>query len=234
MNYEPVTAGNQTNSDAGIETNVNASSQSTDNKDADEVPGKGDDDLIKRNGQEKEEGDLNKEDDQHVQEVSTVNPSVSAVGQGFDNADDQERIDSSFQDVNIVGLSINTVNENIKTGSSNINTASPIPNDPSMQSLEANVIFDDAYDDREEVGAEADLNNLQDAKPRLIRWILLLQEFDIEIKDKKGTENVVVDHLSRLENDETSDDSEVDDNFPEETLMEINTKNELDSQHPNT
>ncbi|GJT62315.1 reverse transcriptase domain-containing protein [Tanacetum coccineum] len=46
----------------------------------------------------------------------------------------------------------------------------------------------------------------QDAKPRLIRWILLLQEFDIEIKDRK--------------------DSEVDDNFPGETLMEINTKDE--------
>nr|GEY60422.1 reverse transcriptase domain-containing protein [Tanacetum cinerariifolium] len=41
-----------------------------------------------------------------------------------------------------------------------------------------------------------------------------------EIKDRKGTENVVVDHLSRIENDESSDDSEVDDNFPEETLME--------------
>ncbi|GJS60437.1 reverse transcriptase domain-containing protein [Tanacetum coccineum] len=64
----------------------------------------------------------------------------------------------------------------------------------------------------------------QDAKPRLIRWILLLQEFDIEIKDRKGTENVAADHLSRIENDKSSDDSEVDDNFLEETLMEINTK----------
>nr|GEZ60882.1 hypothetical protein [Tanacetum cinerariifolium] len=66
----------------------------------------------------------------------------------------------------------------------------------------------------------------QDAKPRLIRWILLLQEFDIEIKDKKGIENIAADHLSQIKNDELSNDSEVDDNFSEETLMEIITKDE--------
>ena len=38
----------------------------------------------------------------------------------------------------------------------------------------------------------------QDAKARLIRWILLLQEFNLQIMDKKGVENVVADHLSRL------------------------------------
>ncbi|GJR02963.1 putative reverse transcriptase, RNA-dependent DNA polymerase [Tanacetum coccineum] len=100
-----------------------SSSQSTDNKDADEVPGKGDDDLSERN--------------------------------------DQERIDSSTQDVNTARPSINTASENINTSSSNINTASPVPNDPSMQSLKTTGIFDDAYDDKKEVGVESDLNNLE-------------------------------------------------------------------------
>ncbi|GJV86699.1 reverse transcriptase domain-containing protein [Tanacetum coccineum] len=48
-------------------------------------------------------------------------------------------------------------------------------------------------------------------------------EFDIEIKDKKGSKNISADHLSQIENDEMSYDSEVDDNFPRETLMEITT-----------
>ncbi|GJR17158.1 reverse transcriptase domain-containing protein [Tanacetum coccineum] len=59
-----------------------------------------------------------------------------------------------------------------------------------------------------------------------IRSFLGHVEFDIEIKDKKGTENVAADHISRINNDETSDNSDVVDNFPRETLMEITTKDE--------
>ncbi|GJW36978.1 reverse transcriptase domain-containing protein [Tanacetum coccineum] len=60
----------------------------------------------------------------------------------------------------------------------------------------------------------------QDAKPRLLRWILLLQEFDVIIRDKKGAENVAADHLSRLENPHQSDPEkkEITKTFPLETL----------------
>ncbi|XP_052181891.1 uncharacterized protein LOC127794684 [Diospyros lotus] len=59
----------------------------------------------------------------------------------------------------------------------------------------------------------------KEAKPRLIRWILLLQEFDLEIRDKKGTENLVVDHLSRLTTSE--EPSPLQDNFPYEYLFSL-------------
>jgi hypothetical protein len=62
----------------------------------------------------------------------------------------------------------------------------------------------------------------KDAKPRLIRWLLLLQEFDLEIKYKKGSENVVADHLSRLLNKEEVNELPLGKQFPDEQLFAIN------------
>ncbi|GKC69068.1 reverse transcriptase domain-containing protein [Tanacetum coccineum] len=68
----------------------------------------------------------------------------------------------------------------------------------------------------------------QDAKPRLIRWILLLQEFNIEIKNKKGAENLTADHLSHLENPNLEElrEEDIDDNLPDETLMNVSLNDE--------
>nr|GEX09089.1 hypothetical protein [Tanacetum cinerariifolium] len=143
MNYKPVTAGNQTNTDADIEINVNAgqagqekasdheyimlpfmpSNEVPDDKDVDEVLGKGDEGVSKGSG-----------------------------------IDDQERIDSNTQDVNTAMPSIDTTNTNVNISSLNINIIGS--NDPSMPSLEETGIFDDVYNDKE-VGAEADMDNLE-------------------------------------------------------------------------
>ncbi|GJU05449.1 reverse transcriptase domain-containing protein [Tanacetum coccineum] len=53
---------------------------------------------------------------------------------------------------------------------------------------------------------------------------LKLDKAKIKIKDKKGTEDVAADYLSRIENDEPSEYDEINDNFPGETLMEISTR----------
>nr|GEV09980.1 hypothetical protein [Tanacetum cinerariifolium] len=65
----------------------------------------------------------------------------------------------------------------------------------------------------------------QDAKPRLIRWFLLLQEFDIIIRDKKESKNLAADHLSRLENPhkDVFENKDINENFPLETLGKISS-----------
>ncbi|KAJ9556763.1 hypothetical protein OSB04_011377 [Centaurea solstitialis] len=60
----------------------------------------------------------------------------------------------------------------------------------------------------------------KDAKPRLIRWVLLLQEFDLEIVDRKGTENQVADHLSRIEKP-VEPEGEITDTFPDERILSV-------------
>ncbi|CAM8965152.1 unnamed protein product [Rhodiola kirilowii] len=68
----------------------------------------------------------------------------------------------------------------------------------------------------------------KESKPRLIRWVLLLQEFDIEIRDKKGAENLVADHLSRLELgelDREEDELPINDSLVNEQLMHIDVDN---------
>ncbi|GJS26038.1 putative ribonuclease H-like domain-containing protein [Tanacetum coccineum] len=152
MNYEPVTAGNQTNGNAGIETNVNAgyarhekasdheyillpfmpsysplssSTQSSDDKDTDEVTGKSDEGVSKgsRIDDQERTGQGEATITNSTNRLNTVSLSVSAAGQSFDNND--------------------------------------LPTDPLMPDLEDFTgIFRGAYD-VEDVGAEADLNNLE-------------------------------------------------------------------------
>ncbi|GJW22269.1 reverse transcriptase domain-containing protein [Tanacetum coccineum] len=141
MNYEPVTAGNKTNSNASIKEYILLplqydSPQSSEDAVADDAGKKSNEEPAndgERNGQEKEGGASNKQDKKgyanSTNRVSTASPSVSTAGQSFDNADD-------------------------------------FPTDPRMPDLEDTVdllntgIFSGAYDD-EDVGAEADLNNLE-------------------------------------------------------------------------
>ncbi|GJY66578.1 reverse transcriptase domain-containing protein [Tanacetum coccineum] len=70
------------------------------------------------------------------------------------------------------------------------------------------------------------LMNKQDTKPRLLRWVLLLQEFDITMCDKKGSENLMADHLSRLESPHKDmlENKDINEHFPLETLGVISSE----------
>nr|GFB70081.1 reverse transcriptase domain-containing protein [Tanacetum cinerariifolium] len=63
----------------------------------------------------------------------------------------------------------------------------------------------------------------KDVKARLLRWIMLLQEFDFKVIDTRGAENFAADHLSRLENsyENTFDPKEINETFPLESLNKV-------------
>ena len=62
----------------------------------------------------------------------------------------------------------------------------------------------------------------KESKPRLIRWVLLLQEFDLEINDKKGCGNVIADHLSRvITTTIIEEETKVAENFPDGQLYQL-------------
>lgn len=70
-------------------------------------------------------------------------------------------------------------------------------------------------------GALRYLMTKKEAKPRLIRWILLLSEFNLEIKDKRGTQNNVAYHLNRLTNVDA--ELQLRETFPDEQLFSAST-----------
>ncbi|XP_070023305.1 uncharacterized protein [Nicotiana sylvestris] len=66
------------------------------------------------------------------------------------------------------------------------------------------------------------LMSKKDSKARLKWWALLFQEFDLEIQDRKGSENQVADHLSRLEEEGRPHDGlDINDSFPDEQFLAI-------------
>nr|GFB97500.1 reverse transcriptase domain-containing protein [Tanacetum cinerariifolium] len=70
----------------------------------------------------------------------------------------------------------------------------------------------------------------KDMKARLLRWILLLQEFDFKVIDTHGAENYAADHLSCLENpyENTFDPKEINETFPLESLNKVAHKDPMD------
>nr|GFB48191.1 reverse transcriptase domain-containing protein [Tanacetum cinerariifolium] len=74
----------------------------------------------------------------------------------------------------------------------------------------------------------------KDAKARLLRWIILLQEFDFKVIDTRGAENYAADHLLRLENpyENVFDPKEINETFPLESLNKVAHKDP--TYHPQT
>ncbi|GKB57154.1 hypothetical protein Tco_0913340 [Tanacetum coccineum] len=163
MNYKPVTAGNQTNKNAGIKGNTQQyillpllydSPMSLEDAVADDAGKKTNEKPTnkgERNGQEKEGGASNKEDDQNVQDFrDALDNLLIQQKEGYANSTNRD---------SIVSPSISVVRKSFTN-------ADDIPTDPLMPDLEDTDnllntgIFSGAYDN-EDVGAEAALNNLE-------------------------------------------------------------------------
>nr|GEY35749.1 retrovirus-related Pol polyprotein from transposon 17.6 [Tanacetum cinerariifolium] len=71
----------------------------------------------------------------------------------------------------------------------------------------------------------------KDAKAKLLRWVLLLQELDFDVIDTKGAKNLAADHLSRLENpyENVLDPKEINETFPPETLSMVTFRGDSDA-----
>ncbi|GKE30139.1 reverse transcriptase domain-containing protein, partial [Tanacetum coccineum] len=133
-----------------------------------------------------------------------------------------QRIDKYFKPIHYASKTMNETQENYKTTEKEL-LAVVFAFDKFRQYLvlSKTIVFTDH-------SALRYIFTKQDAKPRLIRWILLLQEFNIEIRDEKGAKNLAADHLSRLENPDLGKltMAEIRDLFPEERLMAIFDKND--------
>ncbi|GJW74472.1 reverse transcriptase domain-containing protein [Tanacetum coccineum] len=131
-----------------------------------------------------------------------------------------QRIDKHFKPTHYAGKTMNKVQENYITTEKEL-MAVVFAFDKFRQYLvlSKTIVFTDH-------SALRYLFMKQDAKLRLIRSILLLQEFDIKICDKKCAKNLAADHLSRLEHPDLGNltRAEIRDLFPEERLMAISDK----------
>ncbi|GJZ03253.1 ribonuclease H-like domain-containing protein [Tanacetum coccineum] len=133
-----VTTGNQTNDDAGLKSSDNEFVDDAGKKNDAQYPAKDGDKIGHEKDVRDQEEALRKQFDQETERL---------VGQG------EATITNNTNRLNIVSLSVSTVGQCFKNND--------LPTDPLMPDLEDSTgIFRGAYDD-EDVGAEADLNNLE-------------------------------------------------------------------------